>query len=163
MQERNEVREDGTTKGTSLKIVVVVTVALCFFISITSVVANGAGPQDPKIPRGARVFIAPMDGFETFLKAAIVKKKVAIEVVEDRNNAEYKITGVAESKKAGAAKKIIMGSWHSTENASIKVTDLKSGEVVYAYSVHEENSNHGQQSSAESCAKHLKDEALKVK
>src|SRR5262252_163440 len=153
-----KLRKDGTMKGTSLKIVVAVTIALCFFISMTGVIANGAGPQDPKIPRGAKVFIAPMDGFETFLKTAIAKKKVAVEIVEDRNKAEYEITGVAESKKAGAAKKIIMGSWHSTENASIKVTDLKSGEVVYAYSVHEENSNHGKQSSAESCAKHLKDE-----
>lgn len=149
-------------KRTSLN-VVVVTVALCLFISMPTIVANSADTKEPKIPRGAKVFVAPMEGFETFLKAAIVKKKVAIEVVEDRNKAEFEITGVAESKKAGAAKKMIMGSWHSTEDASIKVTDLKSGEVVYAYSVHEENSNHGKQSSAESCAKHLKDEAVKVK
>src|SRR5262245_21045253 len=113
MQERNEVRKDNRMKKTSLS--VVVTVALCLFISMRSVVANGAGPQDPKIPRGAKVFVASMEGFETFLKAAIAKKKVAIEVVEDRNKAEYEITGVADSKKAGAAKKIIMGSWHSTE------------------------------------------------
>lgn len=149
-------------KRTSLN-VVVVTVALCLFSSMPTIVANSADTKEPKIPRGAKVFVAPMEGFETFLKAAIVKKKVAIEVVEDRNKAEFEITGVAESKKAGAAKKMIMGSWHSTEDASIKVTDLKSGEVVYAYSVHEENSNHGKQSSAESCAKHLKDEAVKVK
>jgi len=104
-----------------------------------------------------------MEGFETFLKAAIVNKNVAINLAEDRSKAEFEITGAAESKKAGAAKKIIMGSFHSTEDASIKVTDLKSGEVVYAYSVHEENSNHGKQSSAESCAKHLKDEGVQVK
>jgi len=140
-----------------------VMVALFLFISSLSVVVNVAGAQEPRIPRGAKVFVAPMQGFETFLKTAIAKKKVPIELVEDRNRAEFEITGVAESKKAGAAKKIVMGSWHSTEDASIKVTDLKSGEVVYAYSVHEENSNHGKQSSAESCAKHLKDEGVKIK
>jgi hypothetical protein len=60
--------------------------------------------------------------------------------MERRADADYEITGVSESKKAGAAKVLIMGSWHSTEDASIKISSLKSGEIVYAYSVHEENS-----------------------
>ena len=116
-----------------------------------------------KIPAGSKVYIAPMDGFETYLKAAIVKKKVPFEIVEQRDKADYEITGVADSKKAGAAKVIIMGSWHSTEDASIKISDLKSEEIVYAYSVHKQNSAHGKQSSAEACAKHLKDEAFASK
>jgi len=119
-------------------------------------------PQTPqqKIPAGSKVYVAPMDGFETYVKAAIVKKKVPIEIVEQREKAEYEITGVSESKKASAAKKVIMGSWHSTEDASIKISNLKTGEIAYAYSVHEENSTHGKQSSAEACAKHLKDEGM---
>jgi hypothetical protein len=68
----------------------------------------------------------------------------------------YEITGVAASRKASAAKKIIVGSWHSREEASIQVTDLKSGVVVFAYSYATSNSAHGKQTSAESCAKHLK-------
>lgn len=119
-------------------------------------------PQQ-KIPAGSRVYIASMDGFETYLKTAIVKKKVPLEIVEQREKADYEITGVSDSKKAGAAKKVIMGSWHSTEDASIKVSSLKSGEIVYAYSVHKENSTHGKQSSAEACAKHLKDEGVASK
>jgi len=125
-----------------------------------AVESNGGQALQKRIPAGSKVYIAPMDGFEKFLKDAIAKKKVPVEVVEQREKADYEITGVAESKKAGAAKKLIMGSWHSTEDASIKVTDLKSGEVSYAYSVHEENSTHGMKSSAESCAKHLKDEGV---
>lgn len=116
-----------------------------------------------KIPAGSKVYIAPMDGFETYLKAACVKKKLPIKIVDEREKADYEITGVADSKKAGAAKIIIMGSWHSTEDASIKVSNLKSGEIVYAYSVHKENSAHGKQSSAEACAKHLKDEVIASK
>jgi len=136
-------------------------IALAATIAIPSCILANNG--EPKIPHGAKVYIAPMDGFETFLKAAIIKKKVPVEVIEDRQKADFEITGVAESKKAGAAKKIIMGSFHSTEDASIKVSSLKSGEIVYAYSVHEENSTHGKQSSAESCAKHLKDEGVMPK
>ena len=122
-------------------------------------VQEAHSPQQ-KIPARSKVYVAPMDGFETYLKAAIIKKKVPIELVDQREKADYEITGVAESKKAGAAKKIIMGSWHSAEDASIKVSNLKTGEIAYAYSVHKENSTHGKQSSAEACAKHLKDEAL---
>jgi hypothetical protein len=125
--------------------------------------ANRPTQTQQKIPAGSRVYIASMDGFETYLKAAIVKKKVPIEIVEQREKADFEITGVADSKKAGAAKVVIMGSWHSTEDASIKVSSLKSGEIVYAYSVHKENSTHGKHSSAEACAKHLKDDGVASK
>ena len=90
-------------------------------------------------------------------------KKVPLAMVEQREQAEYEITGASESKKASTAKKVILGSWHSDEDASIKVANLKSGEIVYAYAVHKQDSAHGQKSTAEACAKHLKDEAIAVK
>jgi hypothetical protein len=123
-----------------------------------------AAPQTQmKIPAGSKVFVAPMGGFETPLKKAMADKKVPLEIVEKREQAEYEITGASESKKASTAKKIIMGSWHSDEDASIKVANLKTGEIVYAYAVHKQDSAHGQRSTAEACAKHLKDEAVEAK
>ena len=116
--------------------------------------------QNPagQIPSGAKVFIAPMpNGFETYLKAAIEKKKVPVVVVDDKSTAQFEISGASQSQKAGAAKIILMGNWHSTEDASIQVANLATGVVVFAYSVHEQSSTHGRQSAAESCAKHLKD------
>ncbi len=109
------------------------------------------------IPAGAKVFIAPMGGFETYFKAALDQKHVPVTVVEKREDAEFEITGAAESQKASTAKKVIMLNWHSKEEASIKVTNIKSGVVVFAYSVHKASSAHGKQSSAEACAKHLKE------
>jgi hypothetical protein len=50
-----------------------------------------------------------------------------------------------------------MGTWHSREEASIQVADLKTGVVVFAYSYAAENSARGKRSSVEVCAKHLKD------
>jgi hypothetical protein len=117
----------------------------------------------PKIPAHAKVYVATMGGFEIPLKKAIGDKKVAIEIVEQREQAEYEITGTSESKKASTAKKVILGSWHSDEEASIKVSNIKSGEIVYAYAVHKQDSAHGQKSTAEACAKHLKDEAIAAK
>ncbi len=123
-----------------------------------------AAPQtQAKIPAGSKVFVASMGGFETPLRKAIADKKVPVEIVEQREQAEYEITGASESKKAGNAKKIIMGSWHSDEDASIKVANLKTGEIVYAYAAHKKDSAHGQRSTAEACAKHLKDEGVAAK
>ncbi len=111
-----------------------------------------------KIPPQAKVYLAPVGGFENDLKAALQSKKVPVEVVTEREKADYEITGTAESQKAGAAKKVIMGNWHSSEQASITVTEMKSGEVVFAYSVNKQSSAHGKRSTAEACAKHLKDQ-----
>jgi hypothetical protein len=122
--------------------------------------SRNVAAQQPVIPAKSKIYIAPMGGFEDDLKTAMTTKKVPVLLVDRRENAEFEITGVAESKKAGAAKILIMGSFHSTEDASIKVSNLKTGEIVYAYSVHKENSTHGKKSSAEACAKHLKDEAV---
>jgi hypothetical protein len=109
------------------------------------------------IERGSRIYVAPMDGgFDTFLVAAIVKKNVPVTVVTDKSKADYEITGIAESEKAGWAKMLFLGSQQSRELASMKVVDLKNGEVVFGYAVHKINSYRGKQSSAEACAKHLK-------
>jgi len=115
-------------------------------------------PPSAKIPKGAKVFVASMpDGFDTYLKTAMSEKKVPMEVVTSREQADYEITGVSDSQKASTAKKIILGNWHSREEASINLSDLKSTEVVWSYSVHKEASAHGKKSTAEACAKHLKD------
>ncbi|MBZ5707429.1 MAG: hypothetical protein LAN63_18950 [Acidobacteriia bacterium] len=133
-------------------------VAVCAFLLYLLMQGTvGLAQQPNAIPAGSRVFIAPMDGFETYLKAALDKKKVPLVVVDSREQADFEITGTSETQKAGAAKIIIMGSWHSREEASVKVTNLKTSEIAFAYSVHKENSAHGKQSSAEACAKHLKE------
>jgi hypothetical protein len=111
-----------------------------------------------KIAPNSKVFLAPMGGFESELKTAIEKKKVPVVLVGDKDQADYVITGTSETEKAGAAKKVIMLNWHSNEQASITVTDNKSGDVVFAYSVNKNSSAHGKRSTAEACAKHLKEQ-----
>jgi len=137
-------------------------VSMVFLLIAAAVTAAQAGeknaPPSQKIPKGAKVFVAPIaEGFDSYLKNAIAKKKVPVEITANRDQADYEITGAAETQKASTAKKVIMGNWHSREEASITLSNIKSGEVVWAYSVHQEASTHGKRSSAESCAKHLKD------
>ncbi|HYG98290.1 MAG TPA: hypothetical protein VD837_04105 [Terriglobales bacterium] len=133
------------------------TVAVCIAILALCLTSVAADTPAKSIPENAKVYISPMpDGFDTFLKAAIEKKKVPLEIVEDREKAEYLITGTSETQKSGVAKKLVFLDWRSREEASITVFETKSGEVVFSYSVHKSSSNHGKQSTAEACAKHLK-------
>lgn len=131
---------------------------LVLAITSTALAGEKNAPPSQKIPAGAKVFVAPIaNGYDAYLKDAITKKKVPVEIVANREQADYVITGTAESQKASTAKKVILGNWHSREEASITLSNIKSAEVVWAYSVHQEASTHGQRSSAESCAKHLKE------
>jgi len=110
------------------------------------------------IPAGSKVFVSPMDdGFQDYLKAAIQSKKVPVVIVDDRASADFEISGHSETQKASTAKKAIMWDWRSNEQASIQITNLKTSEVAFAYSVNKVSSAHGKKSSAEACAKHLKE------
>jgi len=107
------------------------------------------------------VFIAPMGGFETYLAAAFEKKKVPLTVVTVKASAVYVIAGVSEDKKAGWAKIAFLGDIHSDADASVQMVDRKSGAVVFAYAVNKKNTLNGDQTTAEACAKHLKDQLEK--
>jgi hypothetical protein len=78
-------------------------------------------------------------------------------VVDDKASADFEITGHSETQKASTAKKVIMWDWHSNEQASIQITNLKTSEVAFAYSANKQSSAHGKKSTAEACAKHLKE------
>ena len=128
---------------------------LLLLLAVTSSLAQ---ENTKVIPAGAKVFINPMkDDFEKELVKAFEAKKVPVEIVTEKDKADFELTGTSESKKAGAAKILIRGSWHSSEQASITLTNLKSGEAVWAYSVNKSDSAHGKRSTAEACAKHLKE------
>lgn len=115
-----------------------------------------------RIPRGARVFIGPVEGgYDIYLAAAMHKKEVPIVIVTDRSKADFELSGVSESEKAGWAKIVFWGNTSSSEQASVKIVDLKTATVVWGYNVSKGSSARGKQSSAESCAKHLKEKIEK--
>jgi hypothetical protein len=115
-----------------------------------------ATPESMKINPGSRVYIAPMDGFENYLAAALGKKKVQLIPVFDQGQADYVISGTSVDKKAGWAKIVFIGNVHSDNAASVTMTDKRTGAIVYAYAVDKKSTMHGQQTTAEACAKHLK-------
>jgi TolB-like protein len=118
-------------------------------------------PVDTHILAGATVFVVPMDGFENYLTAALQKKSVPLVPVASEEQARYILKGTSEEKKPGWAKMVIMKQIHSDDAASVQLIDRKSGAIVFAYSVNKKNTLHGQQTTAEACAKHLKEQIEK--
>ena len=123
-----------------------------------NVTAASSAPviTDESLPRGARLFVAPIqNGFETYIVAGLEKKKVPVVLIADRSKADYELSGVSESDKAGWAKMLFLGSQQTNESSSIKIVNLKTGNVVFAYSVNKTNSYRGKQSAGEAVAKHI--------
>lgn len=84
-----------------------------------------------KLTAGSRIFIEPMEGFETSLAAAFIKKKTPVSVVDDKANADFIITGSNAYHPAGWAKTLFV-SPNAHASASISVKDAKTGIMVYA-------------------------------
>lgn len=115
-----------------------------------------------RIPAGSRLFIGPIEGgYDIYLSAAMTKKAVPVIIVTDRSKADFELTGVTESDKAGWAKIVFMGNTSTNEQASVKVVNLKTGTMVWGYNVNKSSSARGKQSSSEACAKHLKEKIEK--
>jgi hypothetical protein len=114
-----------------------------------------------RIDPGSKVFIEPMDGFNTYLSAAMLKKKVPIVIVDDRTKADFIMVGSSQVDKAGWAKTIFISPNPHAE-ASISIKDAHTGNMVFAYNVDKSNAVRANQSTAEACAKHLK-EAIEKK
>ncbi|MBV9081128.1 MAG: hypothetical protein JOZ62_00515 [Acidobacteriaceae bacterium] len=120
-------------------------------------IAAFGSEAEKKVPSGSKIYIEAADGFDTYLTAAFQKKHVALVVVTDKAKADYELSGVSDHQKAGWAKIAFTGQIHSDEQASVRLVDIKTGEVVFAYAVNKKNSMHGRQTAAEACAKHLKE------
>jgi hypothetical protein len=115
-----------------------------------------------QLPANSRLYVAPMaNGFETYVVAGLQKKKVPLIVVTDASKADFELTGVSDSDRAGWAKMLFFGSQQSHESASVKVVNLQTGNVVFAYSVNKANSVRGKQSAGEAVAKHINEKIEK--
>jgi len=117
------------------------------------------------IPLNSKIFIAefksedterPVEGFESYMAAAMRKKGVPVILVADRSQADFEIAGSADKKAAGFAKKWLLGDFRRSTSASLTVTNLHTGVVAYADSSDRASANRGLRSSAEKLAKYLK-------
>jgi hypothetical protein len=106
------------------------------------------------------------DGFETYITAAMLKKKVPVTVVTKSDSADYvlKAADVDVQKETTGSKvvKCLFASCSGTEDkASTSVQLTKGDAVVWSYAVNKGRGAKNRQSMAESIAEHFKEDYLK--
>jgi len=147
---------------------------LTFLLLLFSVIA---GAQAPHVKSGAAVYIEPMNGYETYLAAAKVKKRVPLVVVADKDKADYIIRSSFSQTRPNQPAVVVNNTNTNVNNgnnnawgrgwaemaaqraarevytsASIAMIDGRSSQIVFAYSAGKGGIN----GSAEDCSKHLK-------
>lgn len=117
--------------------------------------AFAAKPTASGLPAGTKVYVEPMNGFEVYFMSAIAMKHVPLTITLDKSQAEYAFTGSAESQKAGWAKILLAHDARSTEEFSIVLSNIASGNVIWTCSAIKGSAIRGKRSAAEACAKYL--------
>ena len=139
--------------------------------------------QAPQLKSGSTIYIEPMDGYETYLAAAIVKKHVPLVVVADKDKADYIVRSTVNHTTPSQPAVVVSNSNVNNNNAnnsnvttrsssgggygaalaalgststSIAIVDPHSSQVVFAYAAGKAGANQLQRT-AEDCAKHMKE------
>lgn len=117
--------------------------------------ASENSTPETKIPANSKVYIAPMEGgFETYVTAAIQKKKIPLTIVADREKADFEIKGTVEKQKAGWAKTIFVSPLPAIDS-TMQIINVKTGVIAYSISSTKSNAARGRKGSAEHLAKNL--------
>jgi len=130
--------------------------ALLCFVALAFAPFGHAQSLNPKI------YIAPQKGYESYLAGAFTKKNVPAQIVQSEEAADYILSPApVEQKPESAGGKIARclfaycAGIEGSQTASVSLIDVKTQAVVWAYNVKKGGSSNFQ-SSAEACAKHLK-------
>lgn len=110
------------------------------------------------------VYLAPDNGFDTYIGAAFIKKNVPLTVVVDKNKADYILTPSTVSVKKQSTGSVwarcllaYCAGIQDSAHVSVQLIQSNSSAQIWAYTVGKgRGSAHNQQSMAEAIAKHLK-------
>ena len=93
-------------------------------LAVAGILASGSlyAKVAPLVPQQARVFVDEAGGFDVYLTAAIERQHIQVTVTTDKARAQYEIGSTRDGKEAG-----------------VKLVDLKSGNVIFAYSLERKN------------------------
>jgi len=109
-----------------------------------------------------KIYIAPQNGYESYLAGAFTKKNVPAQIVQTGEASDYILKPApVEQKPESTGGKIARclfaycAGIEGSQTASVTLVDTKTNTVVWAYNVKKGGSSNFQ-SSSEACAKHLK-------
>ncbi len=117
--------------------------------------SSTATTSSTKISAGSKVYVNPMEsGFDTYITAALQKKKIPLVIVANREDADFEIKGSVDKQKAGWAKTIFV-SPNPEIDATMQVINIKTGVVAFSNSSNKSAARRGRKGSAEHLAKNL--------
>jgi hypothetical protein len=113
------------------------------------------------------VYIAPDNGFEINIAAALQKKHVPVTIVTDKALADYVLTSTAVQihKESGAGKVArclfaYCAGIQDSGDVSVQLIDAHTNVVAWGYNVAKQRAAKNRQSMAEAIAKHFKKDFL---
>jgi hypothetical protein len=126
---------------------------------------NFAPIADAITHAGAKIYLAPQGGFETYLAAAFTKKHVPVTIVGDPDQADYLLEAApVEHKTESTGSKVARclflycAGIEGVESTSVRLIDQKTKITVWSYTVNKGHQR--EQSLAEAVAKHLDNEFI---
>jgi len=125
-----------------------------------------AAVQAAVVSANSKLYIDVMDGFDSYLSAAILAKHIPVTVVRDRDKADYLVTGTwreSEGGTSGNGSLVRPLKRRTNYSASISIVDPKTSAVIFAYSSQRSATHDLSKEIAEDLANHLRDQILPKK
>jgi hypothetical protein len=133
---------------------------LAFFTNISAQESKTANQGlSTCIPANSKIYIAEMpEDFHTFMAAAFKDVELPLFIVTDRDKADFEMKGTAaESQRNSWARVIFAGQTGSKESASVTISNVNSGIVVFSAASDRSNARRGKRSVANKMARELRD------
>jgi hypothetical protein len=128
-------------------------------------ILNSVSPALGITHAGAKIYLGPQGGFETYIAAALTKKHVPVTIVGDPEQADYVLEAApvehkAESTGSKVARCLFLycAGIEGVESTAVRLIDQKTKDTVWSYTVHKGHQR--EQSLAEAIAKHLDNEFI---
>ena len=116
---------------------------------------NALAAESPSLSAGAKVFIQPMGGLETYLLAAMEKTRVPVTIVSDQALADFVMTqNSAQSNRE--LENIAFPADRSDRQSAVVLLSADTREQTFACPVRKSKTSREQQTAAEACAKQMK-------
>jgi hypothetical protein len=154
-------------------------------VSVLLISSGFAFGQSTQFKSGAAIYIEPIGGYETYLAAALMKEKVPVTIVTQKDQANYIVkssvvhdapsdpavvinnSASVDADQGAFSSGFALGQQRAAErraakaaigysNATLSMVDAKPTQIVFAYSAGKGGSNQFQKT-AEDCAKRLKE------
>lgn len=136
----------------------------CLFVCLSvTAAAQETQKLSTCIPIDSKVYIAEMpEDFHTFMTAAFKDTELQLFIVTDRDKADFEMKGTAAASQRNSwARVIFAGQTGSKESASISMSNIRTGIVVFSAASDRSNARRGKRSVANKMARELRDKLKK--